>query len=115
MTKLYGMKAQLQGVSLQLMTLKSTAAMSDAMRGATKAMRTMGAQMSPAAITGIMRDFERQSAAMEMGQEMMGDAMDDAMEARARGGFGRGLGPWFWEIFCFWGGGRSLFPLHAGR
>ena len=99
------MKAQLQGVSLQLMTLKSTAAMSDAMRGATKAMRTMGAQMSPAAITGIMRDFERQSAAMEMGQEMMGDAMDDAMEARARG---RPRGWWAFFLVFFWVFGGSF-------
>ena len=35
-TKMYGLKSQLQAVSLRMATLKSTQAMADAMRGATK-------------------------------------------------------------------------------
>lgn len=35
-TKLFGLKSQLQAVSLRLQTLKSTQSMADAMKGATK-------------------------------------------------------------------------------
>lgn len=35
-TKLYGLKSQLQAISLRIQTLKSTQAMADAMMGATK-------------------------------------------------------------------------------
>lgn len=61
-------------------TLKSTQAMADAMRGATKAMGAMNKQMNLPALTKIMRDFERQNEKMEMTSEMMGDAVDDAFE-----------------------------------
>ena len=62
-------------------TLKSTQAMADAMRGATKAMGAMNKQMNLPALTKIMREFERQNEKMEMTSEMMGDAVDDAFEA----------------------------------
>lgn len=79
-TKMYGLKSQLQAVSLRIATLKSTQAMADAMRGATKAMGAMNKQMNLPALTKIMRDFERQNEKMEMTSEMMGDAVDDAFE-----------------------------------
>jgi len=63
-----------------LQTLKSTQAMADAMRGATKAMGAMNKQMNLPALTKIMREFERQNEKMEMTSEMMGDAVDDAFE-----------------------------------
>ncbi len=65
---------------LGMQTLKSTQAMADAMRGATKAMGAMNKQMNLPALTKIMRDFERQNEKMEMTSEMMGDAVDDAFE-----------------------------------
>ena len=40
-TKMYGLKSQLQAVSLRMATLKSTQAMADAMRGATKVSHVM--------------------------------------------------------------------------
>ena len=64
-------------------TLKSTQAMADAMRGATRAMGAMNKQMNLPALTKIMREFERQNERMEMTSEMMGDAVDDAFEVRA--------------------------------
>lgn len=45
-TKMYGLKSQLQAVSLRLATLKSTQAMADAMQGATKAMRVMNKRLN---------------------------------------------------------------------
>ena len=71
-----------------MQTLKSTQAMADAMRGATKAMGAMNKQMNLPALTKIMREFERQNEKMEMTSEMMGDAVDDAFEVRALQIFG---------------------------
>ena len=78
-TKFYGLKSQLQGVSLRMQTLKSTQAMADAMRGVTKAMGVMNKQLNLPTLTNIMREFERQNEKMEATTETMGDAIDDAM------------------------------------
>ena len=45
-TKFYALKSQLQGVSLRMQTLKSSQAMADAMRGVTKAMKSMNARLN---------------------------------------------------------------------
>ena len=72
--------SQLSVAVMLAQTLKSTQAMADAMRGATKAMGAMNKQMNLPALTKIMREFERQNEKMEMTSEMMGDAVDDAFE-----------------------------------
>jgi charged multivesicular body protein 2A len=79
-TKMYQLKSQLQAVSLRMATLKSTQAMSEAMRGATRAMGAMNRQMNMPALQKIMRDFEMQNERMEMTSDVMGDAIDDAFE-----------------------------------
>ena len=59
-TKLHGCKAQLQAVSLRLATLKSTQAMGDAMKGATKAMVAMNKRVNMPALTKVReREGER--------------------------------------------------------
>lgn len=78
-TKFYGLKSQLQGVSLRIQTLKSTQAMAEAMKGTTKAMRQMNKQMNLPALQKILQEFEMQNERMEMTSEVMGDALDDAM------------------------------------
>jgi len=78
--KFYGMKTQLQAVSLKMQTLRSTQAMADAMRGVTKAMRKMNNQLKLPEIQKIMQDFDRESEVMNMKEEMMSDAIDDAMD-----------------------------------
>eukprot|EP01025_Chloroclados_australasicus_P050934 TRINITY_DN59219_c0_g1_i1.p2 TRINITY_DN59219_c0_g1~~TRINITY_DN59219_c0_g1_i1.p2 ORF type:complete len:231 (-),score=42.34 TRINITY_DN59219_c0_g1_i1:352-1044(-) len=79
-TKMYGLKAQLQAVSLRITSLKSTQAMADSMRGATKAMKAMNKRLNLPALQQIMRQFELQNEKMEMTSEMMEDAIDDAFE-----------------------------------
>lgn len=79
-TKFYGLKSQLQAVSLRMQTLKSTQAMSDAMKGVTKAMGMMNKQMKLPMLLATMREFERQNERMENTSEMMGDAIDGAFE-----------------------------------
>merc|ERR1719271_2204712 len=79
-TKFYQLRSQLQGVSLRIQTLKSTQTMGEAMKGSTKAMSTMNKQLNLPSLQKIMMDFERQNEKMEMTQEVMGDAIDDALE-----------------------------------
>lgn len=79
-TKLYQLKSQLQAVSLRMAELKSTQAMTDAMRGTTRAMATMNRKMNLPAIAKIMREFEKQNEKMEVASDMMGSAVDMAFE-----------------------------------
>merc|ERR1740137_323935 len=74
------MRANIQAVSLKIQTLKSQDAMAQAMKGVTKAMSTMNKQLKLPQIQKIMMEFEKQSEIMDMKEEMMIDAIDDAME-----------------------------------
>ncbi|XP_052087436.1 charged multivesicular body protein 2a-like [Mytilus californianus] len=73
------MRANIQAVSLKIQTLKSNNAMANAMKGVTRAMQTMNKQLKLPQIQKIMMEFEKQSEIMEMKEEMMNDAIDDAM------------------------------------
>jgi charged multivesicular body protein 2A len=53
--------------------------MAEAMRGATKAMKSMNRQMKLPAMQKIMMEFSMESEAMDMKEEMMSDAIDDVM------------------------------------
>ncbi|EFJ19439.1 hypothetical protein SELMODRAFT_268105 [Selaginella moellendorffii] len=79
-TKFYGLKSQLQGVSLRIQTLKSTQAMADAMKGVTKAMSQMNKQLNLPALQKIMREFELQNEKMEFTSELIDDAFEEAFE-----------------------------------
>lgn len=73
------MRANIQAVSLKIQTLRSNNAMAQAMKGVTKAMATMNRQLKLPQIQKIMMEFEKQSEIMDMKEEMMNDAIDDAM------------------------------------
>nr|XP_018898051.1 PREDICTED: charged multivesicular body protein 2a-like [Bemisia tabaci] len=53
--------------------------MADAMRGVTKAMQSMNRQMNLPQIQRMLQEFEKQSEIMDMKEEVMNDAIDDAM------------------------------------
>jgi len=74
------MKANIQAVSLKIQTLRSQNAMAQAMKGVTKAMQSMNRQLNLPQIQRILQEFEKQSEIMDMKEEMMNDAIDDAME-----------------------------------
>lgn len=80
-SKFYQMKCQMQAVGLRLQTIKSTQAMTEAMKGAAKAMKGMNAKVNPMAMQKILQEFEKQSGIMDEKQEMMDDCIDDAMGA----------------------------------
>merc|ERR1712142_1426398 len=73
------MRANIQGVSLKISTIKSQHAMAEAMKGVTKAMTRMNKNMKLPQIQKIMQEFEKQSEMMNMKEELMNDAIDDAM------------------------------------
>ncbi|KAJ7632375.1 vacuolar sorting protein DID4 [Roridomyces roridus] len=78
--KFYQMSTQLQAVSLRIQTLRSNQQMADAMRGATRAMASMNRGLNLPGIQRIMTEFEKESATMDMKEEMMSDAVDDVMD-----------------------------------
>lgn len=78
--KFYQMRTQLQAVGLRIQTLRSNQQMADAMRGATRAMKGMNRGLNLPQIQRIMNEFERESAQMDMKEEMMNDAVDDVMD-----------------------------------
>merc|ERR1712137_681441 len=78
--KFHRMKSQLQAVSLRIQTIKSTAAMANAMSGAARAMHAMNTSMNLPAMQRVMMEFEKQSEMMDMKEEMMEDTMDDLFE-----------------------------------
>ncbi|VDP95837.1 unnamed protein product, partial [Echinostoma caproni] len=73
------MKTNLEAVGLKLQTLKSTNAMGETMKDITRVMRRMNASMKLPQLQKIMMEFEKQSGILESKEEMMSDAIDDAL------------------------------------
>lgn len=59
--------------------------MGEAMKGATRAMGMMNRSMNLPQVQKIMREFERESEVMDMKEEMMSDAVDQAMDDEEEG------------------------------
>lgn len=89
--KFYQMSTQLQAVSLRMQTLRSTQQMSEAMRGASKALGSMNRSMNIMAVQRILQDFERETSTMDMKDEMMNDTMEDALGGE-EDAMGEGIG-----------------------
>lgn len=78
--KFYGMRSQLQKISLRLQTYRTNEQMMQAMKGATMALGSMNKSMNLPQLQRIAMEFERENDIMEQRQEMMDDAVDDAMD-----------------------------------
>mgnify|MGYP001227852956 FL=1 len=78
--KMIEMRSHLWGVQQRMQEMQSTHTMTTAMRGASQAMVRMNKQMNMPQIQKIMREFAMESEKMEMTTEVVGDAIDDAME-----------------------------------
>merc|ERR1712000_672112 len=78
--KFYGMRSQLQKISLRLQTYRTNEQMMQAMKGATMALGSMNKSMNLPQLQRIAMEFERENDIMEQRQEMMDDAIDDAMD-----------------------------------
>ncbi|CAM1327299.1 CHMP2A (predicted) [Pycnogonum litorale] len=73
------MRANIQGISLKIQTLRCQNAMAQAMKRVTKAMMPMNIQLQLPQIQKIMQEFEKQTEIMDMKEEMTNDTIDDAM------------------------------------
>ncbi|CAL8120249.1 unnamed protein product [Orchesella dallaii] len=74
------MRAYIQAVAMKVQTLRSVTAMAEAMRDVTKAMRKMSRELRSSSIDKILQEFEKQSETIDVKEEIMNDAMDDALE-----------------------------------
>lgn len=77
--KMYELRSQMQSVQMQLSAMRSSEAMTEAMRGIVGSMQLMNKQVNLPKINKILRDFERESEVLSMKQEVVDDAMDDAI------------------------------------
>ena len=78
--KFTNLSAQLRAISLQMTSMQSTQAISDAMKKVTRSMQTLNKQVKLPQLQAVMRDFAKQSEALDMKQEMIGDSIDDVMD-----------------------------------
>ncbi|XP_065887155.1 charged multivesicular body protein 2a-like [Dysidea avara] len=77
--KFYLMKANLQAVSLKIQTLRSQAAMAQALKGVSKAMHNINTKMNLPQLQKIMMEFERETEIMDLKEELMSDTIDDVI------------------------------------
>jgi charged multivesicular body protein 2A len=73
--KLHQLHAQIDAVKMQINSMRTTVEMAEAMRGVTGSMRTANRQINLPQLQQILMDFERQTMAMDMKQDIMNDTM----------------------------------------
>ena len=71
------MRANIQGIAFKIQTLKSQAAMANAMKGVTKALCSMNKKMNLPQLQKVMMQFERESEIMDLKEETISDTIDD--------------------------------------
>jgi len=72
-------KTKVGGIGHQMTAMQANAKMAESMGTATKAMGAMNKQVDPQQLSKTLQDFERESAKMDMTEEMMGDTLDDLL------------------------------------
>lgn len=75
-SKMYQMRTQMQSIGMQMSAMRTQEAMTSAMGNAVGMMAKMNQQMNLPAMQQMMMQFELEQGKMEIGQEMMDDAMD---------------------------------------
>ncbi|XP_062021502.1 vacuolar protein sorting-associated protein 2 homolog 3 [Rosa rugosa] len=78
---LQGSRAQMRGIATHTQAMHAQSSVAVGMKGASKAMAAMNKQMDPAKQAKVIRDFQKQSAQMDMTTEMMSDTIDDAIDS----------------------------------
>ncbi|XP_065876295.1 vacuolar protein sorting-associated protein 2 homolog 3 [Euphorbia lathyris] len=77
---LQGSRAQMRGIATHTQAMHAQSSVAVGLKGATKAMASMNKQMAPAKQQQVIREFQKQSAQMDMTTEMMSEAIDDALD-----------------------------------
>jgi charged multivesicular body protein 2A len=78
--KFYEMKSQISGIDMRLKTMSSTQTMAEVIRGVTPALVKINKQMNMPELNNMMKEFYKENQRMEMTEEMMGDAVDMALD-----------------------------------
>jgi len=78
--KLQSSQAHLRGVGASITTAAATAKVGESMAGASKVMEQFGKVQNPQKVAHTMQQFQKENAKMEMGAEMMDDAMDEIFD-----------------------------------
>ncbi|XP_050944463.1 vacuolar protein sorting-associated protein 2 homolog 1 isoform X3 [Cucumis melo] len=79
-TNLQGSRAQIRGVATHTQALYASTSISTGMKGATKAMVAMNKQMAPAKQAKVIKEFQKQSAQLDMTIEMMSESIDETLD-----------------------------------
>ncbi|GAV57256.1 LOW QUALITY PROTEIN: Snf7 domain-containing protein/zf-LSD1 domain-containing protein [Cephalotus follicularis] len=79
-TNLQGSRAQIRGVTTHTQALYASTSISTGMKGASKAMVAMNKQMAPTKQVKVIKEFQKQSAQMDMTIEMMSEAIDETLD-----------------------------------
>ncbi|KAJ0017620.1 hypothetical protein Pint_11391 [Pistacia integerrima] len=79
-TNLQGSRAQIRGVATHTQALYASTSISTGMKGATKAMVAMNKKMEPTKQAKVIKEFQKQSAQMDMTIEMMSESIDETLD-----------------------------------
>ncbi|KAJ9565747.1 hypothetical protein OSB04_001713 [Centaurea solstitialis] len=79
-TNLQGSRAQIRGVATHTQALYANTSISTGMKGATKAMVAMNKEMAPAKQAKVIKEFQTQSAQLDMTIEMMSESIDETLD-----------------------------------
>nr|CAD1841488.1 unnamed protein product [Ananas comosus var. bracteatus] len=71
---------EIRGVATHTQAMHASTSISAGMKGASKAMAAMIKQMEPAKQVKVMKEFQKQSAQMDMTIEMMSEAIDETLD-----------------------------------
>ncbi|XP_031490551.1 vacuolar protein sorting-associated protein 2 homolog 2-like [Nymphaea colorata] len=77
---LQGSRAQIRGVATHTQAMYANTSVAVGMKGASKAMAAMNKQMAPTKQAKVMKEFQKESAQMDMTMEMISDAIDDVLD-----------------------------------
>uniref|UniRef100_A0A7N0ZZ90 Uncharacterized protein n=1 Tax=Kalanchoe fedtschenkoi TaxID=63787 RepID=A0A7N0ZZ90_KALFE len=79
-TNLQGSRAQMRGIATHTQAMAAQSSVAGGIKGATRAMTAMNKQLDPVKQIKVMREFQKQSAQLDMTTEMMSDAIDDVID-----------------------------------
>ena len=80
-TKLQSSQAHMRGISSTITTSAATSRVGESMASVTKVMQKVGEVQNPQKIAHTMQQFQKENAKMEMGSEMIGDAIDNLFDS----------------------------------
>jgi len=78
-TRSHAASSKITAVGMQAKGMASQVKMAEAMKDTTKVMGNMNKMMKPQDVMKNMQAFERESAKLEMSEEMMNDTLDDIL------------------------------------